>query len=74
VLTKFLKIKYILCSGCSYLSRFDLVNWKVLVEYPFASELDQKVHIPFDLFMSYCIVSSVSYFVNPDSGYSPDAE
>ncbi|KAM0908423.1 hypothetical protein ACQ4PT_015463 [Festuca glaucescens] len=26
----------------SYLSRFDLVNWKVLVEYPFASELDQK--------------------------------
>lgn len=27
----------------SYLSRFDLVNWKVLVEYPFASELDQKM-------------------------------
>ncbi|KAI4975329.1 hypothetical protein ZWY2020_048936 [Hordeum vulgare] len=27
----------------SYLSRFDLVNWKLLVEYPFASELDQKM-------------------------------
>ncbi|KAG8075840.1 hypothetical protein GUJ93_ZPchr0006g45989 [Zizania palustris] len=37
----------------SYLSRFDLVNWKVLVEHPFATELDLKmlsksVHI-FDL-------------------------
>ncbi|KAL5223884.1 hypothetical protein ABZP36_010523 [Zizania latifolia] len=27
----------------SYLSRFDLVNWKVLVEHPFASELDHKM-------------------------------
>uniref|UniRef100_A0ACD6AIQ8 Uncharacterized protein n=1 Tax=Avena sativa TaxID=4498 RepID=A0ACD6AIQ8_AVESA len=27
----------------SYLSRFDLINWKVLVEYPLASELDQKM-------------------------------
>lgn len=27
----------------SYLSRLDLVNWKVLVEHPFASELDQKM-------------------------------
>ncbi|KAG8094420.1 hypothetical protein GUJ93_ZPchr0012g21174 [Zizania palustris] len=27
----------------SDLSRFDLVNWKVLVEHPFASELDQKM-------------------------------
>ncbi|KAL5200684.1 hypothetical protein ABZP36_021887 [Zizania latifolia] len=37
----------------SYLSRFDLVNWKALVEHPFATELDLKmlsksVHI-FDL-------------------------
>ncbi|EEE65770.1 hypothetical protein OsJ_21451 [Oryza sativa Japonica Group] len=27
----------------SYLSRFDLVNWKALVEHPFATELDQKM-------------------------------
>ncbi|KAF0901369.1 hypothetical protein E2562_000252 [Oryza meyeriana var. granulata] len=27
----------------SYLSRFDLVNWKALVEHPFATEVDQKM-------------------------------
>uniref|UniRef100_A0A0E0LB73 SLH domain-containing protein n=1 Tax=Oryza punctata TaxID=4537 RepID=A0A0E0LB73_ORYPU len=27
----------------SYLSRFDLVNWKALVEHPFATEPDQKM-------------------------------
>ncbi|CAN6201640.1 unnamed protein product [Urochloa humidicola] len=27
----------------SYLSRFDLVNWKVLVEHPHASAIDQKM-------------------------------
>lgn len=27
----------------SYISRFDLVNWKVLVEHPHALEIDQKI-------------------------------
>uniref|UniRef100_A0A0D9WPY7 SLH domain-containing protein n=1 Tax=Leersia perrieri TaxID=77586 RepID=A0A0D9WPY7_9ORYZ len=27
----------------SYLSRFDLVNWKALVEHPFPTEVDQKM-------------------------------
>jgi hypothetical protein len=42
----------------SYLSRFDLVNWKALVEHPFATELDQKVHISFVL-MIFCNVSII---------------
>lgn len=46
------------CGGFSYLSRFDLVNWKALVEHPFATELDQKVHISFVL-MIFCNVSII---------------
>jgi hypothetical protein len=39
-------------TGCSYISRFDLVNWKALVEHPCELEIDQKVHISFSLLIT----------------------
>lgn len=33
---------------CSFVSRFDLVNWKALVEYSFTSEMNEKVLVIFD--------------------------
>ncbi|CAL9201095.1 unnamed protein product [Musa hybrid cultivar] len=35
----------------SYISRFDLLNWKALLEYLFSSELDEKVKIDIHLQM-----------------------
>lgn len=68
---------YVCCCGRSYISRFDLINWKVLVEHPRALGMDQKVHMSLILlFFAAFVVHALFFiaFVNPDSGYSPDAE
>lgn len=47
----FLCPSYNLCRfifDCSFVSRFDLVNWKALLEYSSTSEMNEKVLVIFD--------------------------